>query len=220
MSNKVKIPCGGFVLGEGLALGEDGKTLNVTGGGSQADWNQNDETAADFVKNRPFYTGDPVLVEESTVEFVEGSGLYQAEFPSPTIDVTIGEVYTVTWDGTAYECTCVDNNSDLAIGNLSIIGDGDDTGEPFLMLVFNGQGIVIITADTSASHTFSISATVAPVVKIDEKYLPDTLATKLYVNEKISDTEIFLKSSTANSTKKFKITVDDSGTISATEVTA
>ena len=33
------------------------------------------------------------------------------------------------------------------------------------------------------------------------------------------DKEIILASSTANSTKKFKITVDDSGTISATEVT-
>lgn len=27
-----KIPCGGFNLGEGLELGEDGKTLNVGGG--------------------------------------------------------------------------------------------------------------------------------------------------------------------------------------------
>ena len=35
----------------------------------------------------------------------------------------------------------------------------------------------------------------------------------------ISTTEIILKSSTSGSTKKFKITVDDSGTISATEVT-
>ena len=26
------VPCGGFVLGEGLALSKDGKTLNVTGG--------------------------------------------------------------------------------------------------------------------------------------------------------------------------------------------
>lgn len=50
-----KIPCGGFNLGEGLELSEDGKTLNVAGGGSsvQADWNQNDETAPDYVKNRP-----------------------------------------------------------------------------------------------------------------------------------------------------------------------
>ena len=34
-----------------------------------------------------------------------------------------------------------------------------------------------------------------------------------------SVTELYLKSSTADSTKKFKITVDDSGTLSATEVT-
>lgn len=39
MANEMnKVPCGGFVLGEGLALGEDGKTLHVTGGGGgQAD---------------------------------------------------------------------------------------------------------------------------------------------------------------------------------------
>ena len=31
-----KIPCGGFMLGEGLVLSEDGKTLNVSGGGVEA----------------------------------------------------------------------------------------------------------------------------------------------------------------------------------------
>lgn len=45
------------------------------------------------------------------------------------------------------------------------------------------------------------------------------LATEEYVDGKISDKELILTSSTADSTKKFKITVDDSGTISATEVT-
>lgn len=54
---KKKIPCGGFMLGEGLVLSEDGKTLNVSGGGGSGgvnpDWNQNDSTAADYVKNRP-----------------------------------------------------------------------------------------------------------------------------------------------------------------------
>ena len=34
MNTPTKVPCGGFVLGKGLALGEDGKTLNVSGGGS------------------------------------------------------------------------------------------------------------------------------------------------------------------------------------------
>lgn len=32
MNTPTKVPCGGFVLGEGLALSEDGKTLNATGG--------------------------------------------------------------------------------------------------------------------------------------------------------------------------------------------
>ena len=45
---------------------------------------------------------------------------------------------------------------------------------------------------------------------------PLQIATKKYVDNK----EYILKSTTPGSTKKFKITVDDSGNISATEVTA
>ena len=88
MNTPTKVPCGGFVLGEGLALGEDGKTVNVSGGGSQADWNQNDESAADYVKNRPGgYTkatpgyeitwdgvvGDKVMVDAGDMQFVKVS---------------------------------------------------------------------------------------------------------------------------------------------------
>ena len=36
-----KIPCGGFMLGEGLVLSEDGKTLNVSGGGGDSMKNLN-----------------------------------------------------------------------------------------------------------------------------------------------------------------------------------
>ena len=148
------------------------------GGGVQPDWNQNDETAADYVKNRPFYTGDPVetvLVEESTVSFAYAGGIYWAQFPL-TFEATVGETYKVSWDGSDYECTCVDFNGYLAIGNLSVAGAGSDTGEPFLMSINNDGGIEIYieiyTADTSASHTISISGFVQEVVKIDEKYIP------------------------------------------------
>ena len=44
------------------------------------------------------------------------------------------------------------------------------------------------------------------------------LATEEYVNNLLG--VLVFPSSTADSTKKFKITVDDSGTISATEVTS
>lgn len=152
------------------------------GGGVQPDWNQNDSTQPDYVKNRPFYTGNPVetvLVEESTVSFSFSAdeGFYMGGLKS-TFSATVGETYKVSWDGTAYECTCVDFYGLTAIGNLSIAGAGSDTGEPFLMVVDNGRAIEIYTADTSASHTVSIRYAVPQVVQIDEKYLPDTVATK------------------------------------------
>ena len=66
---------------------------------------------------------------------------------------------------------------------MSIIGIGSDSGEPFTMGGFNGRGAVIYTADTGSSHTISISGRTTQVVKIDEKYLPDTVATKSDVED-------------------------------------
>ena len=185
------VPDGGTV-GQLLSKTESGTAwIDPPQSGVQPDWNQNDETQPDYVKNRPFYTGNPVetvLVEEITVEFAEGSGGFQSTF-----EATAGETYKVSWDGTVYECTCVNFTDFLAIGNLSIIEAGSDTGEPFLVYVFNGQGIEIHTADTSASHTFSISGFAQEVVKIDEKYLPDNIATK---------SEVEVAQNTANSNKE------------------
>ena len=142
--------------------------------GVQSDWNQNDSTKPDYVKNRPFYTDavETVLVEESTVTFAENQGVYTAQFPS-TFEVTVGETYKVSWDGTVYECTCVYFSGNTIIGNLSIVGMGSDTGEPFVMNVFNGEDVQIATTNTSASHTISIVG--HKVVKIDAKYLPENL---------------------------------------------
>ena len=174
------VPDGG-TAGQLLSKTESGTAwVDPPQSGVQPDWNQNDATQPDYVRNRPFYTGDPVetvLVEETTAPFSEGDGLYVAEVPS-TFDATVGEAYKVSWDGTVYECICRDLGKALVLGNPSIIGAGSDTGEPFLVGVINGNGIIIYTTDTSDSHTFSISVSVSEVVKIDEKYLPDTVATK------------------------------------------
>ena len=150
--------------------GADGKD------GVQPDWNQNDDTQPDYVKNRPFYASavETVLVEESTVLFEN----ILSEFKS-TFEAQLGETYKVSWDGTVYECTCVTYNGRLFIGNLSIMGFGSDTGEPFLMMINNGIAIGIVVTDTPASHTFSISGIAQEVVKIDEKYLPTIPTDKL-----------------------------------------
>ena len=139
----------------------------------QADWNQNDETALDYVKNRPFYTSDPVetvLVEESTITFENNGGIYLGQLDS-TFSATIGETYKVSWDGVTYECTCANLGNGLSIGNLYIAGAGSDTGEPFIIVVENSSGIQIGTLDTASSHTISISSRDIQVIKIDPKYL-------------------------------------------------
>ena len=172
----------GFKIGANSSSQDCGPiegNLNV-----QPDWNQNDETQPDYVKNRPFYTGDPVetevLVEESTVTFEDFDGMYSAQVPS-TFEATVGETYKVYWDGAAYECTCVDVGGLPAIGNPSIVGAGSDTGEPFLMGVANGERIQIVTADTSASHTISISAMTQEIVKLDPKYIDSMYYTEIGV---------------------------------------
>ena len=56
--------------------------------------------------------------------------------------------------------------------------------------------------------------------------MPNDYYTMLYTGEKtdellqrVDESEIIIPSSTAGSTKKFKLTVDDTGAVSATEVT-
>ena len=144
----------------------------------QSDWNQNDETAVDYVKNRPFYTGNPVetvLVEEKTLSFTEvdpGAGMYTSDFEVAYLFIA-GETCTAYWDGNAYELEWkIFEGGTLYSGNPSIaFGGGTDTGEPFFAVTDNSRMMVYIV-DASASHTFSISKVAPEVVKVDTKYLP------------------------------------------------
>ena len=171
-----KIPCGGFELDENIFSLDENDVLSLSVG-AQSDWNQNDETALDYVKNRPFYTVEPaptVLLEEITAPFEDVGGGFFTLLQLTDI-LSVGETYTVSWDGTLYETVCTDVDGTPVIGNLSILGRGSDTGEPFL--ISQTDLIRIVTLNTSASHTISISILGAPeVVKIDEKYLPAILA--------------------------------------------
>ena len=74
--------------------------------------------------------------------------------------------------------------------------------------------------NTSATFDIEINLTIEKMImQIDEDCIPDTIARKAELDSRITDKEVILTSSTTDSTKKFKITVDDTGTIKATEVT-
>ena len=110
------------------------------------------------------------LMEEQEVAFAsEGSaGQYTARL-TKALELAVGQTYTVSWDGTEYECVCYAFNSVPVLGNLSILGAGDNTGEPFSYV---STGKSFITLDTAASHTISVKTVGEVIIPIDEKYLP------------------------------------------------
>lgn len=235
-----------------------------------------------------------VLMEEQEIAFSNMGGIYGGTL-TDALSLVEGQTYTVNWDGTEYECVCFKLDTFLCIGNVSLAGASEDTGEPFL---YNNGGFG--TLDTSPSHTISVKTTGEVVTPMAEKFLPATVAeiketannAQMTANNAeniasealplsggkiqisgggqvatltldeftgssgaqkrgiqiggsgaygqpilevthnditiydslaqrriggLNSEELFLKSK--NSTKIFKITVDDSGTISATEVT-
>ena len=108
------------------------------------------------------------LIEEQEVGFEDDKGLYYG--PSPAIfDIVIGEIYTVIWDGTEYQCVGSAVNSRILLGNLSIVTNADNTGEPFVYVPAEGG---FYTLDTSASHTISVKTTAETVTPMAEEFLP------------------------------------------------
>lgn len=143
---------------------------------SQPDWNVNDETSSEYIKNRPFYTGDLVetyIVQNASLTQGDGNDTMKAYVFSSPIELTVGTKYTVYFNSTSYECVCALFNGGAAVlGNLSIPGLGDDTGEPFLIFTDNSSQSGVYTTYTSDTPSVSISTMVPEIVKIDEKYLP------------------------------------------------
>ena len=119
------------------------------------------------------------LMEEQELAFASGvEGIYGAPLTN-ALEIVEGQTYTVNWDGTEYECVCFVFNSILMLGNLSIIGAGDDTGEPFLYGYSPNMGGSFNTLDTSASHTISVKRTEETVTPMAEEFLPNIPADKL-----------------------------------------
>ena len=175
---KKKISCGGFMLGEGLVLSEDGKTLSVSGGGGGGSVPK--PLTFDYMpEGYPTKSVQTItLMEEQQVAFTSSNGRYAVQLTN-AFEVVDGQTYTVNWDGTEYECVCSVFNSMLVLGNLSIMGAGNDTGEPFMYGYDSRQAVgMFATLDTAASHTISVKTIVKTVTPMAEEYLPENIATK------------------------------------------
>ena len=145
----------------------------------QVDFNQNDETAPDYIKNRPFYEEifEGVLLEETevTAAAVDEGGTIFVDPTSVALPViTTGDSYTITFNGTQYECIAHDFSGEFSgipfIGNSSLLGiPTDNMNEPFLF-VYNGDFTIMVT-ETAGTHTLKIEGKLSTVHEIDEKFI-------------------------------------------------
>ena len=142
----------------------------------RSDWNQNDDTKPDYVKNRPFYTGnlvETVMLPETTITIVADSeNLLSSSF---TYSFEVGQTYVITFDGIDTEYTAYE------VQGLVFVGDNFSsvTGGSGYVVTSNNGSIVLSTVDSSlyGSHTIAIKMYNQEIVKVDEKYLPESAFT-------------------------------------------
>lgn len=138
------------------------------GASVQPDWNQNDESAPDYIKNRICYSEDAEFMNESALEFSDADFGLPAAMILYTQPMIVGETYTVVWDGEAYECTAEGlEDGFIALGNIGAL-DGSDTGEPFLVEIILSEGICLI-ADIDGMMN-GVSTSVHDVSIVGKRY--------------------------------------------------
>lgn len=146
----------------------------------------------------------------------------------------IGKTIYVTYDGVRYECSV------RGSGGVCAIGDSTFAEYPFFYKnnATTEYSEPLKVSDPSVSHTIKIELYKTTPIVFNKKYIPDlkTLTDSAYFKDKFlvvnsngtpmwkdfKDVPVdyaVIKSSTSGSSKKFKITVDDTGAIKATEVT-
>lgn len=137
----------------------------------------------------------PIL--DYPIQFTTGSAIVNKIANNSLVK---GGRYTVTWAGTAYECTCIiDSDGSVYLGNPELASFQTDDGNPeapFCFVSFGAAAMVFKDTDTAETVAAKIVGhRETSLEKLPAEFLPDTL----YI--------------TSPNGTKFKITVDDSGNL-------
>lgn len=168
-----------------------------------------DAASNDFVINATLAGSDTCTLDKTYAqirEAVQAGNNPVVHFADPgtsgivvmplTLDFDGGFVFRVTFS--------IDDNYQSVIGQYSISALQDGR------VIFGSTVGLSLDSDGNLRQ---VTMAKAPTADME-------IATKKYVDDKFSDKELILSSSTAGSTKKFKLTIDDTGTLTASEITA
>ena len=136
------------------------------GGGKtvQTDWNQMDDTAPDFLKNKPFGDELTVILEEQELIVDEVEGACFAELSAP---IKANDNISVVYNGNVYDCYVLSLQGAPCFGNYAILDAGEDNGIPFAGLYMDGTLIIVPTDSPNPTVKISIVNT----TQIPSKYV-------------------------------------------------
>ena len=153
----------------------------------QPDWNQNGSTAADYVKNRPFY--DNLLVRVPTPGTPD-IALYKVSDSVPTGDCSDGASATIIVAGKKELLSILNPGYDYYFASeLVVVALKDNVTVTGFGLTFPEKGTYFAAGNGAPLITgFALGADADPEItwdgnigelkKLDEKYLPENVATK------------------------------------------
>ena len=134
------------------------------------DWNQTDETAPDYIKNKTHYSENLYgVILSNTVETNAWEGPWACFDIETTFMPEIGNEYTVIWDGDSYTVTCFEEEGGRILGE----GYYGHIGDLPFQLFFFFDGTMMVLASSEGTHTYEVLGTHEIVHKLDYAYLPD-----------------------------------------------
>ena len=140
--------------------------------GTQPDWNQNDDTQPDHVKNRTHWTEPEILdviFQQDDVALHDASDFLEAnQLLVLSEELVVGDTYNVNIDGVDHYVVCYTNNSDVHYL-------GKESTDRF-MIFGSGSSVKLYLYNFNYGSTVRLTIThITPskIHKLDPKYLPN-----------------------------------------------
>ena len=217
----IKVPCGGFKLDNNFLGMNENDELSLTGGGEGKAYQYLVTDSEGKVKweDRLAYDDSKLVVDaehgmklvkvaDEVPSWASVDATMKVWVNNGTIDIVPPENYIDLGNGSfvvgEFAFFIATDNFEASFGKTTIVFQ--EKGAYFISMA--GVYTTGIASADSDTPEITWDGNIGTLKTIDPKYIPSEL------------NEVILPSSTSGSSKRFKITVDDSGAISATEVTS
>ena len=198
------------------------EAAQTTANSIMPDWNENDESSRCYIANRSHYTMGQTVITNTRKQ--NGSSMCndiaylmsQTHYDPAEYDGAIlkcaGDTFVIGKDVkiTKFSVNAFYIKSPYNSDKVLLFVDGSGTFGSFRPGGVSGSVQSFSFTTDGVYATYKVTSITFPeqVKKLDDKYVPDTI-------QRVGD-DVIINSSAVDSTKKFKITVDDSGTPTVT----